>query len=75
MTQEPTQKSEVIRKYQAKQTVVLSRVRELVGHSVDDGVNGSDLYLANSPNYGKLLPLHGGFTKGNPKNLTPTWNP
>ena len=32
MTQELTQKSKEIRKYQAEQTVKLSRVRELVGH-------------------------------------------
>jgi hypothetical protein len=32
MTQELTQKSEEIRRYQAEQTVVMSRVRELVGH-------------------------------------------
>ena len=32
MTQKLTKKSEEIRKYQAKQAVVLSRVPELVGH-------------------------------------------
>jgi hypothetical protein len=32
MTRELTQKNEEIRRYKAKQTVVLSKVRELVGH-------------------------------------------
>lgn len=32
MTQKLTQKSKEIRKYQAEQTVILNRVRELVGH-------------------------------------------
>jgi hypothetical protein len=43
MTQELTQKSEEIRKYQAEQTVVLSRVRELVGHPAEV-VNKVHLY-------------------------------
>jgi hypothetical protein len=32
MTQELAQKSEEIRRYQAEHTVVVNRVRELVGH-------------------------------------------
>ena len=43
MTRELAQKSEEIRKYQAEQAVVLSRVRELVGH-VGEVVNKAHLY-------------------------------
>jgi hypothetical protein len=43
MTRELTQNSEDIRRYQAEQTVVLSRVRELVGHS-GEVVNKAYLY-------------------------------
>jgi hypothetical protein len=43
MTQELAQKSEEIRRYQAKQTVVLNRVRELVGHP-GEIVNKTHLY-------------------------------
>jgi prefoldin subunit 5 len=35
MTRELTQKSEEIRRYKAEQTVVLSKVRELMGHPED----------------------------------------
>ena len=43
MTRELAQKSEEIRKYQAEQAVVLSQVRELVGHS-GEVVNKAHLY-------------------------------
>ena len=43
MTQELTQKSEEIRKYQAEQTVVLKRVQELVSHPREI-VNKAHLY-------------------------------
>ena len=43
MTQELTQKSEEIRKYQSEQGVVLSRIRELVGHR-EEVVNKAQLY-------------------------------
>jgi hypothetical protein len=43
MTRELTQKSEEIRRYKAEQTVVLSKVRELVGH-LGDVVNKAYLY-------------------------------
>ena len=43
MTRELAQKSEEIRKYQAEQAVVLSRVRELVGHP-GEVVNKAHLY-------------------------------
>jgi hypothetical protein len=43
MTWELTQKSEEIRRYQAEQTVVPSRVRELVGHP-GEVVNKAYLY-------------------------------
>ena len=43
MTQELTQKSEEIRKYQAEHAVVLSRVPELVGHQ-REVVNKAHLY-------------------------------
>ena len=43
MTRELAQKSEEIRKYQAEQVVVLSRVRELVGHP-GEIVNKAHLY-------------------------------
>jgi hypothetical protein len=43
MTRELTQKSEEIRRYQAQQIVVLSRVRELVGH-LGEVVNKAYLY-------------------------------
>ena len=43
MTRELAKKSEEIRKYQAKQAVVLSRVRELVGHP-GEVVNKAHLY-------------------------------
>jgi hypothetical protein len=43
MTREFTQKSEEIRRYKAEQTVVLSKVRELVGHP-GDVVNKAYLY-------------------------------
>ena len=43
MTLELVQKSEEIRRYQAEQTVVLNRVRELVGH-LGEIVNKAHLY-------------------------------
>ena len=43
MTRELAQKSEEIRKYEAEQTVVLSRVRQLVGHP-GEIVNKAHLY-------------------------------
>ena len=43
MTRELAQKSEEIRKYQAKQAVVLSQVRKLVGHP-GEVVNKAHLY-------------------------------
>jgi chromosome segregation ATPase len=43
MTQELSQKSEEIRKYHAEQTVVFSRIRELVGHP-GEIVNKARLY-------------------------------
>ena len=43
MTRKLAQKSEQIRKYQAEQTVVLSRVRELVGHP-GEVINKAHLY-------------------------------
>jgi hypothetical protein len=43
MTRELTQKSEEIRRYKAEQTVVLSKVRELVGH-LGEVVNKAHLY-------------------------------
>ena len=43
MTRELAKKSEEIRKYQAEQAVVLSRVRELVGHP-GEVVNKAHLY-------------------------------
>ena len=43
MTQEPSQKSEEIRKYHAEQAVVFSRIRELVGH-LGEMVNKARLY-------------------------------
>jgi uncharacterized coiled-coil DUF342 family protein len=43
MTRELTQKNEEIRRYKAKQTVVLSKVRELVGHP-GEMVNKAHLY-------------------------------
>ena len=43
MTRELVQKSEKIRKYQAEQAVVLSRVRELVGHP-GEVINKAHLY-------------------------------
>ena len=64
--------------------MVLSRVRELVGRPrvrqqcaplrPPDGVNGSVLSSADSPNVGKVLPLHEGFVKENPKTFVTTWN-
>ena len=43
ITQEPTQKSKDIRKYQVEETVVLSRVRELMDHS-GEVVNKAHIY-------------------------------
>ena len=43
MTRELTQKNKEIRRYQAEQTVVLSRVRELLGH-LGEVVNKAYLY-------------------------------
>jgi hypothetical protein len=43
MTHDLTKKSEEIQKYQAEQTVVLGRVRELVGHPAEI-VNKAHLY-------------------------------
>lgn len=43
MTQELTQKSKEIKNYQVEQTAVLSKVRELVGHS-EEIVNKAHLY-------------------------------
>jgi hypothetical protein len=43
MTHDLTQKSEEIQKYQAEETVVLGRVRELVGHPAEI-VNKAHLY-------------------------------
>jgi hypothetical protein len=43
MTRELTQKSKEIRRYKAEQTVVLSKVRELVGHP-GEVVNKAYLY-------------------------------
>jgi hypothetical protein len=43
MTRELTQKNEEIRRYQTEHTVVLSRIRELVGHP-GEVVNKAHLY-------------------------------
>ena len=66
MTRELTLKSEEIRRYKTEQMVVLSKVRELVGHP-GEVVNKGYLYnqlveLADRyPNYGKVLPHYEGF--------------
>ena len=61
MTQELAQKSEEIRKYQAEQAVVLSRVRELVDHP-GEIVNKAHLYdqlmeSANPSSAWQMLPI------------------
>ena len=69
MTQKLTQNSEEIWKYQAEHVVVLSRVRELVGHPGGERQQGESLRPANgvsrsvfsmvdSPDFGKVLPLY-----------------
>ena len=61
MTQELSQKSEEIRKYLAEQTVVVSRIRELVGHP-GEVVNKAHLYdrmmeSAGPSSTGQTLPI------------------
>ena len=84
MTQELTQKSEEIRKYHAEHAVVLSRVRELVGH-LGEIVNKAHLYdqlmESGDPASARqtlpilIFPHDEIFAEGNPETLTPKWYP